>query len=46
MNNLFKYYEGELRDFIEEALVTKDRLIKRVISPATTLLTTMLPAMP
>ena len=35
MNDLFKYYEGELRDFIAEALVTKDRLIKRVISPAT-----------
>ena len=40
MNNLFKYYEGELRDFIEEALVTKDRLIKRVISPATQKLVT------
>ena len=40
MNNLFKYYEGELRDFIEEALVTKDRLIKRVISPATPKLVT------
>ena len=35
MNDLFKYYEGELRDFIAEALVTKDKLIKRVISPAT-----------
>ena len=40
MNNLFKYYEGGLRDFIEEALVTKDRLIKRVISPATQKLVT------
>ena len=34
MNDLFKYYEGGLRDFIAEALVTKNRLIKRVISPA------------
>ena len=34
MNVLFKYYEGELKDFIAEALVTKDTLIKRVISPA------------
>ena len=34
MNDLFKYYEGELKDFIAEALVTKDTLIKRVISPA------------
>ena len=34
MKDLFKYYEGELKDFIAEALVTKDTLIKRVISPA------------
>ena len=55
MNDLFKYYEGELKDFIAEALVTKDTLIKRVISPAsenliasssTSLTTTPLTIMP
>ena len=35
MPDLFKYYEGELRDFIAEALNTKDTLLKRVISTAT-----------
>lgn len=33
MDVLFKYYEGELRDFIAEALVTNNALIKRIISP-------------
>lgn len=34
MSDLFTYYEGELKDFIAEALATKDTLLKRVISPA------------
>lgn len=34
MSDLFIYYEGELNDFIAEALVTKDTLLKRVISAA------------
>ncbi len=32
MKELFTYYEGGLEDFINEALVTKDRLVKRIIS--------------
>lgn len=35
MSDLFTYYEGELKDFIAEALITKDTLLKRVISNAT-----------
>ena len=35
MPDLFTYYEGELKDFIAEALITKDTLLKRVISTAT-----------
>lgn len=34
MADLFAYYEGELKDFIAEALITKDTLLKRVISMA------------
>ena len=34
MSDLFTYYEGELTDFIADALVTKDTLLKRVISAA------------
>lgn len=34
MSDLFIYYEGELNVFIAEALVTKDTLLKRVISAA------------
>ena len=34
MTDLFKYYERELKDFIDEALVTKDTLLKRVVSIA------------
>ena len=34
MSDLFTYYEGELKDFIAEALITKDTLLKRVISTA------------
>lgn len=38
MSELFTYYEGELKDFIAEALVTKNTLLKRVISPASEML--------
>lgn len=34
MSDLFTYYEGELKDFIAKALITKDTLLKRVISTA------------
>ena len=44
MNDLFKYYEGELGDFIAEALVTKAKLIKRVISPVSSKLVSDLQA--
>ena len=32
MKELFTYYEGDLGDFIDVALATKDKLIKRIIS--------------
>lgn len=32
MKELFKYYEGDLNVFIAESLITKDLLIKRIIS--------------
>lgn len=32
MSDLFSYFEGELEDFIVEAIATKDSLLKRVIS--------------
>ena len=35
MPDLFTYCEVELKDFIAEALITKDTLLKRVISTAT-----------
>ena len=34
MSDLFTYYEGRLKDFIADALITKDTLLKRVISTA------------
>ena len=32
MADLFKYYEGDLMDFITESLNTKDKLIKRILA--------------
>ena len=34
MSDVFTYYEGELKDFIAKALITKGTLLKRVISHA------------
>lgn len=34
MAELFTYYKGKLKDFIAEALITKDKLLKIVIAPA------------
>lgn len=44
MPDLFTYCEVELKDFIAEALITKDTLLKRVISTATESLVTYIPA--
>ena len=35
MPDVFAFYEGELKDFVAEALITKDTLLKRIISTAT-----------